>query len=86
MEGSIVSQFSFGFDEDLLRNLARASKLRSNLSELLLGVKFNQHFPWLVDVLEMLPMLLAKRIMPPGVLDMKAFSTVIAKTPSINSR
>ncbi|KAL9036155.1 MAG: hypothetical protein Q9214_006261 [Letrouitia sp. 1 TL-2023] len=77
LSNDIVSQYSFGFDEDLLRNLARASNLRSNLSELLLGVKFNQHFPWLVDALEMLPMFLAKRIMPPGVLDMKAFSTNI---------
>jgi len=72
----VVLQYSFGQDDDLLRDPARASTLRSNLAELLLGVKFNQHFPWIVDALEMLPMVLAKHIMPPGVLDMKDFSSV----------
>ena len=71
---SVVSQYSFGHDSDLLSNPVRASTLRAHLSELLLKVKFNQHFPWIVDTLEMLPMELAKHIMPPGVLDMKEFS------------
>ena len=73
---SVVSQYSFGHDSDLLWNADRASTLRAHLSELLLGVKFNQHFPWIVDTLETLPMALAKHIMPPGVLDMKEFSSV----------
>lgn len=72
---SVVSQYGFGHDSDLLRNSVRASALRAHLSEFLLGVKFNQHFPWIVDTLELLPMTLAKHIMPPGVLDMKEFST-----------
>jgi len=59
-----------------LRDPARASVLRRNLSELLLGVKINQHFPWIVDGLEKLPMTLTKNIMPPGVLDKKEFSLV----------
>ena len=73
---SVVLQYSFGHDDDLLGNPVRAATLRAHLSELLLGVKFNQHFPWIVDTLELLPMALAKHIMPPGVLDMKEFSTV----------
>ena len=72
---SVVLQYSFGHDNDLLGDPVRASILRANLSELLLGVKFNQHFPWIVDMLEKLPTALAKHIMPPGVLDMKEFST-----------
>lgn len=73
---SVVLQYSFGHDDDLLGDPVKASTLRAHLSELLLGVKFNQHFPWIVDMLEMLPMALAKHIMPPGVLDMKEFSSV----------
>lgn len=73
---SVVLQYCFGHDDDLLRDPKRAATLRNHLSELLLGVKFNQHFPWIVDALEMLPMVLAKHIMPPGVLDMKEFSSV----------
>ena len=77
---SVVSQYSFGHDNDLLRNPVRASTLRAHLSELLLGIKFNQHFPWIVDTLEMLPMALAKHIMPPGVLDMKEFSAACSQS------
>ncbi|KAK3174712.1 hypothetical protein OEA41_001958 [Lepraria neglecta] len=75
----VVSQYSFGHDNDLLRDPIRAASLRANLSELLLGVKINQHFPWIVETLELLPMALAKHIMPPGVLDMKAFSARISE-------
>lgn len=81
---SVVSQYSFGHDDDLLGDPDRASSLRAHLSELLLGVKFNQHFPWIVDMLETLPMALAKHIMPPGVLDMKEFSTVSFHSPSFS--
>ena len=73
---SVVSQYSFGHDNKLLGDAARSSTLRDNLSKLLLGVKFNQHFPWMVDALEMLPLTLGKFLMPPGVLDMMEFSTV----------
>lgn len=71
-----MSQYSFNHDNDLLRDPIRAASLRANLSELLLGVKINQHFPWMVETLDLLPISLAKNIMPPGVLDMKAFSAV----------
>ncbi|KAL8791162.1 MAG: hypothetical protein Q9195_006001 [Heterodermia aff. obscurata] len=73
----VVSQYSFGQDNSLLKDEYRASALRLHLSELLLGVKFNQHFPWVVDMLDLLPFFLAKHIMPPGVLDMVEFTTAI---------
>ena len=62
----------------------RGSALQAHLSEFLLGEKLNQHFPWIVDMLEQLPMALAKHIMPLGVLDMKEFPTVWShKSPTI---
>lgn len=73
---SVVSNFSFGHDDNLLGDAVRSASLRDNLSKLLLGVKFNQHFPWIVDGLELLPVALGKSLMPPGVLDMMEFSTV----------
>lgn len=41
-----------------------------------MGVKFNQHLPWLFDLLDMIPFPIAKHIMPPGALDMVAFTDV----------
>ncbi|MCJ1267522.1 hypothetical protein MMC22_007407 [Lobaria immixta] len=73
----VVSRYSFGHDNKLLEDAARSANLRENLSKLLLGVKFNQHFPWIVDGLEMLPVSLGKCLMPPGVLEMMEFSTRI---------
>ncbi|MCJ1267841.1 hypothetical protein MMC22_007727 [Lobaria immixta] len=63
---SVVSQYSFGHDNKLLGDAARLTALRDNLSKLLLGVKFNQRFPWIVDAREMLPLTLGKFLMPPG--------------------
>lgn len=41
-----------------------------------MGVKVNQHFPWLFDLLDRIPFPIAKNIMPPGALDMVAFTDV----------
>lgn len=73
---SVVSHYNFGHDNKLLGDAVRSATLRDNLSKLLLGVKFNQHFPWIVDALEMLPVTVSKFLMPPGVLDMMEFSAV----------
>ena len=55
---------------------ARAHTLRQNLTGLLLGVKFNLHFPWFVDIIDKLPLSLSKNLVPPGVIDMMGFSEV----------
>lgn len=73
---SVVCNYSFGHDNALLQDENRASALRLHLSELLLSIKFNQHFPWIVDALDLLPFAVAKYIMPAGVLDMVHFSSV----------
>ena len=80
-----MSQYSFGRDNSLLEDEQRSSNLRLNLSELLLGVKFNQHFPWLIDALDLLPFAVAKHIMPPGVLDMVEFSSVFEIKDKVSS-
>ena len=69
-------RYSFGHDDNLLDDEQKAGTLRKNISELLLGVKVNQHFPWIVATLDSLPFFIAKNIMPPGVLDMKVFAGV----------
>ncbi len=76
MEESVVSQYSFGQDDGLLEDEHRASIVRFHQSDWLLGVKFNQHFPWLFDVLDLLPFAVAKSIMPIGMLDMVNFASV----------
>jgi hypothetical protein len=73
---SIVMQYSFGQDDDLLEDEENAGKLRKNISDLLLGVKVNMHFPWIISALNSIPFFIAKHIMPPGALDMKTFSDV----------
>ncbi|QSZ32104.1 hypothetical protein DSL72_001673 [Monilinia vaccinii-corymbosi] len=73
----VVSFYSFGHDNNLLGNEEKASTQRNNISRLLMGVKVNQHFPWLFDLMDMIPFPIAKHIMPPGALDMVAFTDVI---------
>ncbi|MCJ1479035.1 hypothetical protein MMC13_007719 [Lambiella insularis] len=73
----VVSHYSFGHDDDVLSSEVRAAKLRANTLQLLLGSKVNQHFPWIVEILDLLPLAITKSIMPPGVLDMLEFSTRI---------
>lgn len=68
-------QYSFGQDDNLFDDKIKAATLRRNISDLLLGVKVSQHFPWIFDLLNALPFFLAKNIMPPGALDMLAFFT-----------
>ncbi|KAL9091072.1 MAG: hypothetical protein Q9165_004999 [Trypethelium subeluteriae] len=77
LANDIVMRYSFGHDDNLLDDEQKAGTLRKNISELLLGVKVNQHFPWIVATLDSLPFFIAKNIMPPGVLDMKAFARKI---------
>ncbi|RAL66792.1 hypothetical protein DID88_007575 [Monilinia fructigena] len=73
----VVSFYSFGHDNNLLGNEEKASTQRNNISRLLMGVKVNQHFPWLFDLLDLIPFPIAKNIMPPGALDMVAFTDSI---------
>ena len=73
---SIVMQYSFGQDDNLLGDESKAATLRKNITDLLLGVKVSQHFPWIFAFLNQLPFFIAKHIMPPGALDMLAFSKV----------
>ena len=73
---TVVSHYSFGHNNNLLEDEARSSTQRNNISRLLLEVKFNSHFPWLFDALDMIPFSIGKHIMPPGALDMIEFSEV----------
>ena len=73
---SIVANFSFGTESDLLADEQRCTELRANLGNLLLGIKFSYHFPWLVNGLQSLPEAIAKPIMPPGAVDMLEFQKV----------
>ena len=45
MKISIVMQYSFGQDDNLLGDEDKIATLRKNIADLLLGVKFSQHFP-----------------------------------------
>ncbi|MCJ1313306.1 hypothetical protein MMC25_006983 [Agyrium rufum] len=81
---SVVTHYSFGHDGNLLAAESRASIQRNNISRLLLGIKVNQHAPWLFDALDMILFPIAKHIMPPGALDMVVFSKV-KHEPSLES-
>lgn len=76
MCSSVVSNYCFGEDDNLLGDEKRAAVQRKNMVELLLGIKINLHFPWIFDLLDLIPFYLAKNIMPPGVHDMVALSQV----------
>ena len=73
----VVSQYSFGSNDDLLGDLTQASVLRKNLTRLLLGVKLRSYFPWMVTITKKLSTSISKWFIPPGVLDMVKFSKKI---------
>ena len=75
LANDVVSNYSFGKDSGLLGNMREASRLRYNGIQLLYGIKVNANFPWLIDLLESLPMWLGKKLMPPGILDMMELSS-----------
>ncbi|KAJ3544300.1 hypothetical protein NM208_g3131 [Fusarium decemcellulare] len=66
MTNDIVCQYSFGSNDNLLGDPARAGVLRNNLSALLRQTNFGKHFTWIQSILSLFPVEYA----PPGVKDM----------------
>jgi hypothetical protein len=69
-EDSVVNNFLFAHQTDVLGDETKAATLRNNSKELLLGININKHFPWFPDFLESLPLSISKPMMPPGLIDM----------------
>jgi hypothetical protein len=67
---SVVNNFLFAHQTDVLGDETKAATLRNNSRELLLGININKHFPWFPDFLESLPLSISKPMMPPGLIDM----------------
>lgn len=74
--GSVVTNFLFAHQSNVLADPAKAAVLRRNSNQLLLGIKVNQHFPWIPDIFESLPLSWSKPMMPPGLIDMMELSGV----------
>ncbi|KAI1813306.1 cytochrome P450 [Poronia punctata] len=66
----VVNNFLFSQRTDALSDEQKAATLRHNSYELMMGIHFNKHFPFIPDFLESLPEFISKPIMPPGLLDM----------------
>lgn len=76
IEDSVVTNFLFAHQTDILGDETTAATLRHNGNELLMGININKHFPWLPDFLESLPLSISKPMMPPGLIDMLALFDV----------
>ena len=63
-------------NENVLANPEAASLMRNNLTRLLRGVKFNLHFSWVRDTMKVIPSMLGKSFVPPGVMDLIRFRMV----------
>ena len=83
---SIVNQYCFGHNQNVLANPARAASMRSNVAGVLRGVKFNLHFSWVRSVVRMLPRSLSGRWIPQGVKDMLKFRQVRSTEPETMMR
>jgi hypothetical protein len=70
MENSVITNFLFAHQADILADEAKAATLRHNSYQLLMGINVNKHFSWLPDFLESLPLSISKPMMPPGLIDM----------------
>ncbi|TVY84521.1 Cytochrome P450 monooxygenase sdnE [Lachnellula suecica] len=77
---SVVNNFLFAHQTDVLANEAKAATLRQNGNDLLMGININKHFPWFPDFLESLPLSISKPMMPPGLVDMLALFDCIVLT------
>jgi hypothetical protein len=75
-ENSVVSQYCFGHNPNVLANAQRAAAMRSSVLSVLRGVKFNLHFSWVRSLIRMLPASLGARFAPPGIKDMMRFRAV----------
>jgi hypothetical protein len=73
---SVVTNFLFSRQTDVLADETKAATLRHNSNELLMGISINKHFPWFPDFLESLPLFISKPIMPPGLIDLLALYDV----------
>jgi hypothetical protein len=69
-QDSVVNNFLFAHQTDVLGDETNAARVRKNSKELLLGININKHFPWFPDFLESLPLSISKPMMPPGLIDM----------------
>jgi hypothetical protein len=76
---SVVNNFLFAHQTNVLADDKKATILRANSNELLMGINMNKHFPWIPDFLEALPLSISKPIMPPGLLDLLALFEVSAQ-------
>lgn len=81
---SIVFQYCFGKDSDVLANMTEAAILRRNITDLLLGVKFTKHFYPIVWAMRKLPGFVDKYVAPPGAKNMRDMAIVsLSETSSI---
>jgi len=81
MTDSVVNNFLFAQETDVLADETKAATLRHNTYELLLGINVNKHFPWIPDFLESLPVSISRPIMPPGLIDMLELFDVTLHLP-----
>lgn len=78
---SIVTDFLYASQSDVLADETKAAILRHNSNELLQGINVNKHFPWIPDFLEWLPLSISKPIMPPGLIDLLTLFDVSKSYP-----
>lgn len=74
---SIVHNYCFGNNPDLLSDLELANTRRTNVAAVLRSVKVMLHFGWIRDVMELLPLSIRAGMTPPGVRDMITFRSNI---------
>ena len=84
-ECSVVNNFLFAHQTDVLADEQEAARLRHNSHELLKGINMNKHFPWIPDTLEALPQLLTSPTMLPGLIDMlELFDASFSPSTTVN--
>ncbi|KAI3322538.1 cytochrome P450 [Xylariaceae sp. AK1471] len=69
----IAHQYCFNNSPNILDDLPLASVRRTNVDKVLKSVKVMRHFGWIRDLMQMLPLSISARTMPPGVRDMMTF-------------
>ena len=81
MRTSVVNNFLFAHQTDILEDETKAAELRRNSKSLLQGIHLNKHLPWIPDFLESLPHSISRPMMPPGLIDLLHLFDVSRSVP-----
>ena len=73
---SVVSEYCFGYNNNVIDDPIRAATMRANVSSILRGTKINANFGWIQGIIRRLPQSIARHLVPKGLIEIIRYKTV----------